>query len=249
MRDGLRFEVLGPVRGWRDTTELGLGPPQQRAVLAMLLLARGRLVSLDALMAGLWGDALPRTASGTVHTYISRLRRDLEFIESAGDGYLLSPVPAGLDLDDFEQRVRDARQARQGNENLRAAGLLHDALQQWRGTALAGLPGPFAEVRRARLLELRMAVAEDKLALDVALGEHDTAIAALRTLRAAHPFRERLSELLMLALYQSGRQAEALDVFDGVRQQLQAELGIDPGPALQMMQQRVLRADRHLQVA
>jgi DNA-binding SARP family transcriptional activator len=249
MRDGLKFEVLGPVRGWRDAAELELGPPQQRVVLAMLLLARGRLVSLDQLLAGLWGDALPRTASGTVHTYISRLRRQLDFIESAGDGYLLSGEPVGLDLDVFEQRVSDAHQARQGHENPRAAQLLHDALRQWHGTALAGLPGPYAEARRARLLELRMAVAEDKLALDITLGQQDLAIGALRTLRAAHPFRERLSELLMLALYQSGRQAEALDVFDEVRQQLRAELGLDPGPALQAMHQRVLRADQRLLVA
>jgi DNA-binding SARP family transcriptional activator len=242
MMDGLRFEVLGPVRGWRGDTEVDLGSPQQRAVLAMLLLARGRLVTLDTLIAGLWGDELPRSASATIRTYISRLRRQVDLIQSAGDGYFLSPRPDRLDLDEFEEGLGEAHQAQQRQETVRAAVLLRDALGLWHGAALAGLPGPYAGARRVRLTELQLAAVEDKLAMDVALGEHGLAIAGLRALRAAHPFRERLSELLMLALCQSGRQAEALEVFDGVRRQLRAELGIDPGPALQAMHQQVLRS-------
>jgi len=252
---GVRFEVLGPVRGWRGETQLELGSPQQRAVLAMLLLARGRQVPLGGLVDGLWGERVPRSAAGTVRTYVSRLRGRLgdcaegpagDVIESAGDGYVLHPGPAVLDLDNFQRWCRDARVARHGHEIARAARLLRDALGLWRGGALAGIPGPYADSSRARLAELYTAAAEEKAATDIALGEHVTAIAELRGLLAEHPFREGLSELLMLALYKSGRQAEALDVFDTMRQRLGADLGIDPGPALQAMHQRVLRADRHL---
>jgi DNA-binding SARP family transcriptional activator len=244
------------VRGWAGEAELELGTPQQRAVLAMLLLADGRQVSLDAIIDGVWGEAAPRAAVGTIRTYVSRLRRRLntgapgagtrKMIESIGDGYVLRLGSAGFDLTDFEQWLGDARAARRGHQTARAARLLGDALGLWRGAALAGIPGPYAESRRVQLAELHMAATQEKLAIDIALGEHAMAIAELRGLLAEHPFRETLSELLMLALYHSGRQAEALDVFDKVRRRLNADLGIDPGPALQAMHQRVLRADHRL---
>ena len=221
----------------------------------MLLLARGRQVPLDGIIDGLWGEQVPRAAVGTVRTYISRLRRlpapgaggqASELIESIGDGYALPHSAAGLDLDAFEQSVGDARLARRIHDTARARSLLRDALGLWRGSALAGIPGPYADSRRVRLAELHMAAVQDNLAMDIAVGEHGPAVAELRALLAEHPFREGLSGLLMLALYKSGRQAEALEVFDRVRRRLRAELGIDPGPALQAMHQRVLRADHRL---
>jgi DNA-binding SARP family transcriptional activator len=242
----VRFEVLGPVRGWHGDTELDLGSPQQRAVLAMLLLARGRQVSLGGLIHGLWEEDVPRSAAGTVRTYISRLRRRVNLIESIGDGYVLRLGSAALDLDEFEQWLSEGRAARDCHDAARGARLLRDALGLWRGIALAGIPGPYADSRRVPLTERYLAATEDKLAADIALGEHAAAIAELRALLAEHPFRERLTELLMLALYKSGRQAEALCVFDSVRRRLSAELGIDPGPALQTMHRRVLQADRRL---
>jgi DNA-binding SARP family transcriptional activator len=251
----VKFEVLGPVRGWRGSSELDLGSPQQRAVLAMLLLARGRQVSLDGLIGGLWGERPPRAAAGTVRTYISRLRQCIEvqaggqvgqLIESIGDGYVLRLGPAALDLDTFERWLSEARGARLDYDTARSARLLHDALGLWRGVALAGVPGPYADARRVPLTELCIAATEEKLAADIWLGDLAGAIAELRGLLAEHPFREGLSELLMLALYKSGRQAEALDVFGSVRQTLGDELGIDPGPSLQRMHQRVLRADHRL---
>jgi DNA-binding SARP family transcriptional activator len=249
------FEVLGPVRGWHGSAEIELGSPQQRAVLAMLLLARGRQVSLDGLIDGLWGQRPPRSAAGTIRTYVSRLRRCLEMqaggqgdplIESIGDGYALRLGSADLDLDAFERWLSEARAARLRHDMARQVRLLRDALGLWRGGALAGVPGPYADARRVPLTEMRLAATEEKLAADISLGDHAGAIAELRGLLAAHPFREELSELLMLALYKSGRQAEALDVFGSVRQRLGDELGIDPGPSLQAMHQRVLRADRRL---
>jgi DNA-binding SARP family transcriptional activator len=251
----VRFEVLGPMRAWYGRTELDLGSPQQRAVLAMLLLARGRQVSLDGLVDGLWEGRVPRSATGTVRTYVSRLRRILDLdaggqhygpIESIGDGYLLRLGSALLDLNAFELWLGEARAAREAGDAARGAQLLHDALRLWRGTALAGVPGPYADSRRVPLAELHVAATEEKLAADIALGEHVEAISELRILLAEHPFRERLTELLMLALYKSGRQAEALAVFDGVRRRLGDELGIDPGYALRTLHQRVLRADHRL---
>jgi DNA-binding SARP family transcriptional activator len=240
----VRFEVLGAVRGWHGNTELELGSPQQRAVLAMLLLTRGRQVSLGGLIDGLWEGDVPRSAAGTIRTYISRLRRQVASIESVGDGYVLRPDSAVLDLDVFEERLSEARVARDRHDATRRARLLREAL--WRGTALAGIPGPYADSRRVPLAELYLAATEDKLAADIALGEHAAAIAELRALMAEHPFRERLTEQLMLALYKSGRQAEALYVFDTVRHRLSEELGVDPGPSLQTMHRRVLQADHRL---
>jgi DNA-binding SARP family transcriptional activator len=251
----MKFEVLGPVRGWLGHAELELGSPQQRGVLAMLLLARGRQVPLDALIDGLWERGVPRSAAGTVRTYVSRLRRALDTsaaaqtgcgIASAGDGYSLELGSAVLDLDQFERWVGDSRRAWQCHDGARAATLLRGALGLWRGAALAGIPGPYAESRRVGLTELHLGAQQEKLSMDVAAGEHAAAIADLRALLAAHPFREGLSELLMLALYKAGRQADALDVYHAARRGLRDELGVDPGPALQGMYQRILRADDSL---
>jgi DNA-binding SARP family transcriptional activator len=247
-----RFEVLGPVRGWHQKNELELGSPQQRAVLAMLLIARGRQVSMDGIIGGLWGEHVPRSAVGTIRTYVSRLRGVLgdqagaphgEPIRSIGDGYVLQAGGAVLDLDVFEQRLSAARGE---HDTERRARLLRDALGLWRGVVLAGVPGPYADSRRVPLTEMHMAATEEKLAADIVLGEDAAAIVELRALLAEHPFRERLTELLMHALYKSGRQAEALDAFERMRRRLGDELGIDPGPSLQALRQRVLRADRRL---
>jgi DNA-binding SARP family transcriptional activator len=250
-----QFTVLGPVRGWRGRAELELGPPQQRAMLAMLLLARGRQVSLESLIDGLWGDRVPRAATGTVRTYASRLRCALDpgagrrrgqLIESAGDGYRLQPEGLLLDLSTFERRVQGARVARDRHDIAASARLLREALGLWQGAALAGVPGPYAGSQRALLAELRLAAAEEMLALEISLGDHVQATAELRALVAEHPFRERLVELLMLALYRAGRQAEALLAYEATRHRLGEELGIDPGPALRAMHQHVLRADLRL---
>jgi len=251
----MKFEVLGPVRGWLGEKELDLGSPQQRAVLATLLLARGRQVPLGVIIDGLWEADMPRSAVGTVRTYVSRLRRLLVageaaqagcVIMSAGDGYALHLGSAVLDLDQFEGWLGDARAAWQRHEEARAAALLRSALGLWQGAALAGIPGPYAESRRVQLSELQLAAAQQRLAMDIAGGEHVAAIAELRALLADHPFREDLGESLMLALYKAGRQADALAVYDTVRRALRDELGVDPGPALQGMYQRILRADDDL---
>lgn len=255
MLRGVRFEVLGPLRGWQGERELDLGSPQQRAVTAMLLLARGRQVSLAALIDGLWEAGPPAAAAGTVRTYISRLRRVLgqpaggpagELIQSVGDGYLLAAGSAALDLAQFEDGCGQARDSLRRGDAAKAVRLLREAAALWQGEPLAGVPGPYASSRRVQLGELRLTATEEKLTAELALGEHAAAVAELAVLTAEHPYRERLAELLMLALYRAGRQAEALGVFGQVRQRLADELGIDPGPSLRDLHQRVLAADQGL---
>jgi DNA-binding SARP family transcriptional activator len=251
----LRFEVLGPVRAWSNDVELDLGSPQQRTVLAILLLSQGWQVPMDILVDAIWGEDPPRAAVGTVRTYISRLRRRLdpatgyraaELLKSAGDGYAIETGAVSVDIELFTQQVQRAQLTRSHGDLTLAASQLGEALRLWRGMPLAGLQGPYADSQRARLLELRVAVTEERLCMDIESGAHLAAITELRTLLDEHPLRENLSELLMLALYRAGRQADALTLFDGLRRLLRDELGIDPGPGLREMHERILRADDNL---
>jgi DNA-binding SARP family transcriptional activator len=253
MESGLRFAVLGPVRAWRGDAEVELGAPQQRALLAILLLAEGRQVTVDRLIDGLWEQDLPQAAVGTVRTYVSRLRRSLALpgpggglIATAGAGYLITGGAADLDLDRFQRLAKDARAAAAGGGPARGAALLREALGLARGVPLAGIPGPYAEAQRARIGELLTAATEERLALEIAAGAHAPAVPELQALLGLHPMREKLAELLMLALYRSGRQADALAVYDHTRRRLAADLGIDPGPAIRDMHQRILRNDTAL---
>jgi DNA-binding SARP family transcriptional activator len=224
-------------------------------VLAILLLSRGWQVPRDVLIDAIWGDDPPRAAPGTVRTYISRLRRCLdpvtgyratELITSIGDGYALAPGAVTVDADVFTRHVADAHEARDEADTATAATRLRAALGLWRGTPLAGIQGPYADSQRTRLAELRMAATEDRLAMDIESGGQLAAIAELWSLLNEHPLREKLSELLMLALYRAGRQADALSVFTDARRLLRDELGIDPGPALRDMHGRILQADASL---
>jgi len=250
-----RFQLLGPVRAWSGKTELDLGPPQQQAVLVLFLLARGQQVSLDEIIDALWNDRPPQSAVGIVRTYVSRLRSHLglaagepyaEVIRPVGRGYVFTLASAAIDTDEFERLARNSEEARRHGHIGAAAGFLRDALALWHGTPLAGVPGQHAEIQRIRLTELRTAAVEDVLAMEINVGKNLTAAAELRGLLAAEPLRERLSELLMLALYRSGRQAEALTVFTTTRRRLRDSLGIDPGPSLRQIHQRILRSDDRL---
>lgn len=229
-----RIAVLGPVRAWQGAEEVDLGTPQQRMVLAMLVLAQGRPVSLAELVDALWGSQPPRSAVGTVRTYASRLRRALDgdgVIESAGDGYQVRVGAAVVDLDVFLESTRAADAAGKTGDVAGAAKILREGLSEWRGPALAGIPGEFAAAQRARLGELQVDAAQRALAWELDFGRHEEATGELQALLAEHPTRERLTELLMLAHCRSGRQADALAVFDSTRRLLAAELGIDPCPA------------------
>lgn len=244
MSDGLRFEVLGPVRAWQGETEIELGSPQQRAILAILLLQSGTPASPDQLISAIWGGAAPRAAVGMVRSYVSRLRRVLPdaVIESVGGGYALRA--ATLDLTEFQRLLGVAREAK---DHPAAATALREALDLWHGTPLAGVNGDYAEFERTRLAQLRRTAREDLAAADIETGRHVEA--ELAELIAEQPLRERPRELLMLALYRAGRQAEALEVFAQVRHLLDEELGLEPGPDLQEMQRRILASDPTLAAA
>ncbi|MEV7284076.1 BTAD domain-containing putative transcriptional regulator [Streptomyces sp. NPDC093252] len=239
------FALLGPVRAWRGGRELELGSPQQRVVLATLLLRRGRPVTLHELLDAVWGTAPPQAAVSVLRTYVSRLRKAFHpapLIVSVGDGYALRAGDDALDLTVFERRVDRAARLRATGDPAAAAALLHTALDAWQGAALAGLPGVAAESERARLTEMRLTALETRLDIDVELGRHREAVPELISLTGAHPLREELGRLLMLALYRSGRRAEALAVYRGTWRTLRDELGIEPGPALRQLHDRILAA-------
>ncbi|MDW8808814.1 BTAD domain-containing putative transcriptional regulator [Streptomyces scabiei] len=254
MEGRLRFSVLGPVGAWRDGTEIELGPPQQRAVLAVLLLAEGAQVPTSGLVDAVWGARAPTSVLGILRTYVHRLRKALEpggdtassVIRFTGDGYRLLVGPDAFDLAAFRQGLARAERERRAGDIEGAVHQLREALALWRGTALAGVRGEFAQNRRQRLTELRLSAEAARLTAELDLGASAQAAAELTGLVAEHPLDERFRELLMLALYRSGRQAAALATYREARKLLVEELGVDPGPALQTMYQRVLRADTAL---
>ncbi|MGW6984596.1 BTAD domain-containing putative transcriptional regulator, partial [Streptomyces sp. NPDC054932] len=200
------FSVLGAVQARRGDTPLPLGSPQQRALLAMLLLRRNDVVDIDEIIDGLWGEELPRTAVGTVRSHVYRLRRSLgPRIETHGQGYLLHSGPGALDLDVFERLVAEARACTAAEKAGEAAALLARALGPWKGAPLAGLPGPHAAVHRERLSELRLSVLLERIELDLRLGRHARLVPELTRLCAEHPLHGRLRELAGIALARSGR--------------------------------------------
>ncbi|WBO65637.1 AfsR/SARP family transcriptional regulator [Streptomyces camelliae] len=244
--EALRFGVLGPVRAWRGTEPLSTGSPQQRALLAALLLRAGRTATAAELIDALWGDEPPSQALAAVRTYASRLRKILDpgVLVSESGGYAIRGLGEGaLDLAEAQELAAQAEKARAAGDLCRSRELLNEALGRWDGEPLAGVPGPYAETQRVRLEEWRLGLLESRLDMDLEQGCHAEAVSELTALTAAHPLRERLRELLMLALYRSGRQAEALAVYADTRRLLSEELGVDPRAGLRELQQRILQAD------
>ncbi|NJP94240.1 AfsR/SARP family transcriptional regulator [Nonomuraea sp. FMUSA5-5] len=243
---GVSFGLLGPISVWSGGEERDAGPPQQRGVLALLLLGEGRQVSLDEIVGALWDDGAPRSAVVSTRTYVSRLRRVLADgggaglgteaeIRSAGGGYQLVVDPGAVDVTVFRQTTAAARQARERGHLAEAARLLRGALALWRGPAFDGLGGAFFEGRRTWLEQLRASAVEERWALDIERGDCGPAIAELTRATAAEPYRERLWELLMWALDRDGRREEALAAFRRIARLLDDDLGLDPGPGLRRM--------------
>ncbi len=242
----LRFSVLGPVRAWRGDEPLPTGSPQQRALLAALLLREGRTATAHELIDALWGEEPPSQALAAVRTYASRLRKVLDAgaLVSESGGYAVRGLAEGaLDLAVAQDLAAEAEKAKSAGDLCHARQALGRALALWDGEVLAGVPGPYAEAQRVRLEEWRLQLLESRLDMDLEQGCHAEAVSELTALTAAHPLRERLRELLMLALYRSGRQAEALAVYADTRRLLADELGVDPRPGLRELQQRILQAD------
>jgi len=242
------FRILGPLEVVEGDQTLTLGGPRQRALLAVLLLRANEVVSTDRLADELWGESPPPTAAKAIQVYVSKLRKQLgeNRLVTRAPGYVLLAEASELDLGRFEQLVSKARQA---TPEL-AVAHLRDALALWRGAPLADLEyEAFAQAEIARLEELRLAVLEERVDADLAAGRHRETLGELESLVAAHPLRERLAGQLMLALYRSGRQAEALDVYQRTRQVLVEEIGLEPNPALQRIEKAILTQDASLDLA
>ncbi|MCY0954185.1 AfsR/SARP family transcriptional regulator [Streptomyces sp. H27-S2] len=206
------FSLLGPVQAWHGEEALALGPPQQRLLLAMLLVRRPAVSELDELIDGIWGEESPRTAVGTVRSYVYRLRRILgPALATEGRGYALGVPDGAVDLSVFEAEVARARARVAAGDLGSGAELLEGALRRWRGVPLAGLPGPFARIQRERLAELRLSVLLERLELDLLRGRHARLVPELALLCAEHPRNERLRSLRSTALERAGRPGEAGD--------------------------------------
>lgn len=244
-----RFTVLGPPTLRHGAAELDLGAPQQQAVLMALLAHRGRFVRVGELVDGLWGERAPATGDAVVRTYISRLRRLLaehglgEAIRSRSGGYLLDPTRFTLDATDFTRLVETARRERAEGNAAAAAKLLEEALGLWTGTALAGVPGEAAEGERSRLERLKLIATQELFRLRLDLGRHAEVVAEVPLLLELNRLEESLYEIYLLALYRSGRRAEALEVYRTVYDLLGKELGVAPGPRLREIHEKILRAE------
>jgi DNA-binding SARP family transcriptional activator len=240
----VRIGVLGPVTAWVDGAEAALGGPRQRAVLARLVAARGRVVTAGRLVEDLWEDP-PQGALVTLRTFVAALRRGIEpgrtartparLLVTDGPGYALRGVE--VDAWSFEATVSGARDLAPAT----AQAALDRALDAWRGTPYAALDQPWAVAERARLTGLRLVATERRAEVRISLGAAADVVPGLDAHVAEHPWREESWRLLALALYRSGRQAEALAVLRRARTMLAGELGVDPGPRLAELEAQVLR--------
>jgi DNA-binding SARP family transcriptional activator/DNA-binding beta-propeller fold protein YncE len=247
----MEFRVLGPLEVLDERGPRALRGSKQRTLLAYLLLHANVVVSSDQLIDVLWGEDPPPTATHTLHVYVSDLRKLLRSgnveLVTEGHGYALRVPNDAIDLTRFSRRTEEGRRALvdadlpRASEELRAAGAM------WRGAPLSDLPygGPLAH-EIARLDELRLSAIEDRVEADLALGRHGDLVGELTALTAANPLRERLRAQQVLAMYRSGRQAEALQCLGAFRQHLGTDLGIDPGPALQQLEVQILQHDPEL---
>ena len=250
------FEVslLGPVTVFRSGAPVRMGAEKHRMIVAALALRAGEVISTDALIDVLWGTRPPQTAPKALQVYVSELRKLIEGdpahptrITSQPPGYRLSAHPSAIDLRRFESLWEAGREALSEHDSLTAKRRLADALSLWRGEPLSDFTfhdAFAAEIRR--LEELRIACQEDHIDAELACGEHAYAIAELEELVRRYPLRERLRGQLMLALYRNGRQADALSVYQEAREKLVEELGIDPSPALVMLERQILQQDASL---
>ena len=254
MQRRLDFRVLGPLEVCAGEERLALGGRRQRAVLAILLLHRGEVVSADRLIDLLWGGSPPETAATALQGYVSQLRKVLEPDRPAGappqllvthePGYVLRADAEQLDLERFTTLVDQARAALAAGRAEEASAALGSALALWRGPPLADLENePFAQAEVVRLDELRIAATEERFDAELALGRHHEVVAALEAHIARHPLRERPRGQLMLALYRAGRQAEALRAYRDARRVLVEEVGIEPGAELRRLERAILDQD------
>ena len=242
----IEFRVLGSFEVVDGDRALGLGSTRQRALLAVLLVHRGEPVSTERLIDELWGEQAPASATKIVQGYVSNLRKALgdELLMTRGHGYALQTEPGQLDGDRFESLAADGRRALHNGDMRTAVARLRGALGLWRGPPLADFAyESFAQPEIARLEELRLTALEECVDAELALGEHARLVAELEALVYEHPLRERFLAQLMLALYRSGRQADALESYRVARARLVEELGLEHSRELQQLEHAILAQD------
>lgn len=255
----LDFRILGPLEVVGETGALRLGGPKRRAVLAVLLLDANRVVPIERLADDLYGDAAPATAVTQLQGHISQLRKLLDpdraagapgsLLETREPGYLLRIAPEQIDLHRFERWTGDALRSLAAGDTQAAAAGFRRALDSWRGPPLADLADePFAQAAAARLEELRLAALEHRIDADLALGRHLELVGELEMLVREYPFRERLRGHLMLALYRSARQADALAAYRDARHELVESFGVEPTHSLQELERAILQQDPALEL-
>ena len=244
----LEVRLLGPIEVERGGERVALGGQKPRALLALLALEPGRVVSVDRIVEALWPGDPPETAAHAVQVYVSQLRKALgPAIATRAPGYVLEIAQERVDAHRFSRLAQEGRVALSGSDAASAEVALREALTLWRGPALADFVyEPFAQTHIARLEELRTVVVEERIEADLELGRHAELVAELEALVRAEPLRERPRAQLMLALYRSGRQADALAVYRDARDTLVDQLGIEPGPELRELEAAVLRQDDSL---
>ncbi len=239
----MRVSLLGHVTAQVDARPVELGPARQRALFAVLAAHAGRTVGRDELIEAIWGASPPVTASGSVYTYVSGLRRalgdDRDRLRSGPSGYAVHLDPDDLDTGRFQRLTAEAAELTGAGRADAALARLDEALALWRGDPYAGLTGPFIELDRERLSQLRITALTERARLRLAVGGDDDLIAELTGLVRDHPLHEPLHELLMRALHRAGRRAEALEVFRQAHRTFVRELGVEPGPALRELQRRL----------
>ncbi|HYS33127.1 MAG TPA: BTAD domain-containing putative transcriptional regulator [Streptosporangiaceae bacterium] len=241
------YRLLGPIEAAIDGRVIDLGGQRQRALLAILLLSANEPVARDLLVDRLWGDGPPAGAQHTLDVYVSRLRKALEpaaggqVVLTRPGAYVLQAEPERIDARRFERLAAEGRRALAAGEPHAAATALRAALALWRGAPFTDVrQDQFAQPEAARLEELRATATEDRMEAELALGRHADVLGELATLVKASPLRERLATLLMIALYRSGRQPDALAVYHSARGVLVAEFGIEPGPELRRVERAIL---------
>lgn len=255
----MEFRILGPLEARSDDRQLPVQGAKQRALLALLLLHANEGLSSERLIDEMWGERPPATAAKALRVYVSQLRKLLEpdrargapskLLPNTGSGYLLRLELDQLDLHRFNRLLEEGRRVLADGNPAEAARLLEEALALWHGPALADLANePFAQMEIARLEELRLQALEQRIEAELQLGRHAELVGELERLVAAHPLRERLRGRLMLALYRSGRQVEALTVYQDARRVLVEELGIEPGKPLRELESAILRQDPALEL-
>ena len=245
----MEFRILGPLEIVREGTPVAPGSPKQRALLVNLIVHHGHVVSRDRLIEDLWAGSPPSTGLGVLQNYISQLRKALgtNVVVTRGPGYLLDADPDSVDSIRFERLVELSRAAILAGDPSHAGEVVGEALGLWRGPALADVATEaFAQAEISRLHELRSVAIELLLEAEIARGRHREAVAAVEAAVAEHPFRERLWWLLMLALYRSGRQADALRAYQRARTALAEELGLEPGSELRDLEAAILEQRREL---